>query len=142
VQRWSWQNLLLEHDHPPECVAKVLRPDLPCSPVPLSLETPRAALSRLAWAHEKAVELVLVGGCYDPRIGSLCLSRGVSSLPRPHADIITAAPPAATATKNAILPPALSAMSPAVHAPTAAPTPSAVIVQLSPSVSASEGTSF
>ena len=33
-------------------------------------------------------------------------------------------------------------MSPAVHAPIAAPTPSAVIIQLSPSVSAPEGTSF
>src|SRR5829696_9069866 len=66
----------------------------------------------------------------------------MSSLPRPHAAIITAATPATTATKNATLPPALSAMSPAVYAPTAAPTPSAVIVQLSPSVSASEGTSF
>ena len=33
-------------------------------------------------------------------------------------------------------------MSPAVHAPIAAPKPSAVIIQLSPSVSALEGTSF
>jgi hypothetical protein len=24
VQRRPWQNLLLEHDHPPECVARVL----------------------------------------------------------------------------------------------------------------------
>ncbi len=70
------------------------------------------------------------------------LSKGRRRLPRPPAATITAAPPASTATKNAILPPTLSAMSPAVHAPTAAPTPSAVIVQLRPSVSAPEGTSF
>src|SRR5215213_1925395 len=104
--------------------------------------TSGSALSQPTSTQEKAVGLAPAGGCYDPCTGPSCSSAGTSSLPRPHAATITAAPPATTATKKAVWPPAPSAMSPAVHAPTAAPTPSAVIVQFSPSVSFPEATDF
>src|ERR671921_2172026 len=49
-------NLLLEHDHSPECVARALLSVPPCPPALISLETSDPALSQLAWAHLKAVE--------------------------------------------------------------------------------------
>jgi hypothetical protein len=55
VQRWSWQNLLVERDHSPECVAIVLRPDLPRRLPRSPREMLRKALSQLAWAQAKAV---------------------------------------------------------------------------------------
>jgi hypothetical protein len=55
VHRWPWQSLLLVHDHPPECVAKALPSDLHGLWI-ASREMLREALSRLAWAHSKAVE--------------------------------------------------------------------------------------
>src|SRR5215204_243335 len=64
VQRRSWQNLLLEHDHPPECVARALPSDLH-----VLRRAPREmlckALPQLAWAHRKAVELPLIAS--NPR---------------------------------------------------------------------------
>src|SRR5215212_9714339 len=83
----------------------------------LWLETSGSALSQPTSTQEKAVGLAPAGGCYDPCTGPSCSSAGTSSLPRPHAATITAAPPATTATKKAVWPPAPSAMSPAVHAP-------------------------
>ena len=50
-------NLLLEHDHSPECVARALLSVPPCPPALISLETSDPALSQLAWAHLKAVEV-------------------------------------------------------------------------------------
>jgi hypothetical protein len=48
-------NLLLEHDHSPECVARALSPLPVCRPIRLPRETTPLALSQLAWAHLKAV---------------------------------------------------------------------------------------
>src|SRR5215218_9602213 len=44
-------NLLLEHDHSPECVTRAPRPDPPRHPPRSLLGTPAPALSQLAWAH-------------------------------------------------------------------------------------------
>jgi hypothetical protein len=55
MHRWPWQRLLLVHDHPPECVAKALPSNLHGLWI-ASREMLREALSRLAWAHSKAVE--------------------------------------------------------------------------------------
>src|ERR671912_1283208 len=49
-------NLLLEHDHSPECVARALSPLPVCRSPRSSLGTLHSALSQLAWAHSKAVE--------------------------------------------------------------------------------------
>src|ERR687890_902658 len=48
-------NLLLEHDHSPECVARALSPLPVCRSPRSSLGTLHSALSQLAWAHLKAV---------------------------------------------------------------------------------------
>jgi len=44
-------NLLLEHDHSPECVARALSPLPVCRSPRSSLGTLHSALSQLAWAH-------------------------------------------------------------------------------------------
>jgi hypothetical protein len=49
-------NLLLEHDHSPECVARALSPLPVCRLSQSSPGTSAPALSQLAWAHEEAVE--------------------------------------------------------------------------------------
>ena len=59
-------NLLLEHEHPPECVARALLSVPPCPPALISLETSDPALSQLAWAHLKAVGVSRPAGAFLP----------------------------------------------------------------------------
>src|SRR5215212_5214300 len=69
VQRRSWQNLLLEHDHPPECVARALPSD-PRAPRRAGRGGAVPALSQLAWAHLKAVEATCPRERYHCAAGS------------------------------------------------------------------------